>query len=85
MSSIIEEVMARILFNSRGQETIEVDIITEDGFGSAAAPAGASTGKAEVVSYSEGGVYSSIKKLEELLIPELIGMDAEEQKEKRFG
>ena len=81
MSSIIEEVMARILFNSRGQETIEVDIITEDGFGSAAAPAGASTGKAEVVSYSEGGVYSSIKKLEELLIPELIGMDAEEQNE----
>ena len=81
MSSIIEEVTARILFNSRGQETIEVDIITEDGYGSAAAPAGASTGKAEVVSYSEGGVYSSIKKLEELVIPELIGMDAEEQNE----
>ncbi len=81
MSSIIEEVVARILFNSRGQETIEVDIITEDGFGSAAAPAGASTGKAEVVSYSEGGVHSSIKKLEELVIPELIGMDAEEQNE----
>lgn len=81
MSSIIEEVVARILFNSRGQETIEVDIITEDGFGSAGAPAGASTGKAEVVSYPEGGIHSSIKKIEELIIPELIGMDAEEQNE----
>ena len=81
MSSVIEEVMARILFNSRGQETIEVDIITADGFGSAAAPAGASKGKAEVVSYSKDGVSASIKKLEELVVPELIGMDAEEQNE----
>jgi enolase len=81
MSSVIEEVMARILFNSRGQETIEVDIITADGFGSAAAPSGASTGKAEVVSYSKDGVSESIKKLEDLVVPELIGMDAEEQNE----
>jgi enolase len=81
MSSVIEEVMARILFNSRGQETIEVDIITADGFGSAAAPSGASTGKAEVVSYSNDGVSESIKKLEDLVVPELIGMDAEEQNE----
>jgi enolase len=81
MSSVIEDVMARILFNSRGQETIEVDIITADGFGSAAAPAGASKGKAEVVSYSKGGVDASLKKLEELVVPELIGMDAEEQNE----
>jgi enolase len=81
MSSIIEEVMARKLFNSRGQETIEVDIITTDGFGSAAAPAGASKGKAEVVSYPAGGVDAAIQKLEELVVPELIGMDAEEQNE----
>jgi enolase len=81
MSSVIEEVMARILFNSRGQETIEVDIITADGFGSAAAPSGASTGKAEVVSYSKDAVSESIKKLEDLVVPELIGMDAEEQNE----
>lgn len=81
MSSIIEDVMARKLFNSRGRETIEVDIITTDGFGRAAAPAGASTGKAEVVSYPEGGVDAAIAKLEELIAPELIGMDAEEQKE----
>ena len=81
MSSIIEEVMARKLFNSRGQETIEVDIITTDGFGSAAAPAGASKGRAEVVSYPAGGVDVAIQKLEELVVPELIGMDAEEQNE----
>ena len=81
MSSIIEEVMARKLFNSRGQETIEVDVITTDGFGSAAAPAGASKGKAEVVSYPAGGVDVAIQKLEELVVPELIGMDAEEQNE----
>jgi enolase len=73
--------MARKLFNSRGQETIEVDIITTDGFGSAAAPAGASKGKAEVVSYPTGGVDAAIQKLEELVVPELIGMDAEEQNE----
>lgn len=81
MSSIIEDVMARKLFNSRGHETIEVDIITADGFGRAAAPAGASTGKAEVVSYPKGGVDAAIAKLEELIAPELIGMEAEEQKE----
>jgi len=81
MSSIIEEVMARKLFNSRGEETIEVDIITTDGFGSAAAPAGASKGKAEVVSYPAGGVDVAIQKLEEFVVPELIGMDAEEQNE----
>ena len=81
MSSIIEDVMARKLFNSRGRETIEVDIITVDGFGRAAAPAGASKGKAEVVSYPEGGVDAALRKMDELIIPELIGMDAEEQRE----
>jgi enolase len=81
MSSIIEDVMARKLFNSRGEETIEVDVVTVDGFGRASAPAGASKGKAEVISYPEGGVDEAIKKLEELIAPELIGMDAEEQQE----
>ena len=81
MSSIIEDVIARKLFNSRGQETIEVDIITTDGFGRAAAPAGASKGKAEVISYPKGGVDAAIKTLEELVAPELIGVDAVEQNE----
>ncbi len=81
MSSVIEDVEARKLFNSRGEETLEIDIITTEGFGRASAPAGASKGKAEVVSYPEGGVDGAIKKVEELIVPELVGMDAEEQKE----
>jgi enolase len=81
MSSLIEDIMVRKLFNSRGQETIEVDIVTSIGFGRASAPAGASKGKFEVVSYPEGGVDEAIKRVEELIVPELIGMDAEEQQE----
>jgi enolase len=81
VSSIIEDVMARKLFNSRGQETIEVDVVTSAGLGSASAPAGASKGKAEVVSYPEGGVDTAIKKVKEFVVPELVGMDSEEQNE----
>ena len=81
MSTIIEDVTARKLYNSRGQETIEVDIVTVDGFGRVGAPAGASKGKAEVVSYPENSVDAAIQKMEELIVPELIGMDAEEQNE----
>jgi enolase len=79
MSSIIEDVVARKIFNSRGQETIEVDVVTVDGFGSAGAPAGASKGKAEVVSYPKGGVDAAILTFEDIVVPELIGMDAEDQ------
>lgn len=81
MSSVIEDVMARKIFNSRGDETLEIDVVTVAGFGRASAPAGASKGKAEVVSYPEGGVDEAINKVEELIVPELIGMDAEEQEE----
>ena len=81
MSSIIEDIMARKIFNSRGEETLEIDIITTAGFGRASAPAGASKGKAEVAPYPEGGVDEAIKKAEELIVPELIGMDAKEQEE----
>ncbi len=81
MSSVIEDIMTRKIFNSRGEETLEIDIVTTAGFGRASAPAGASKGKAEVVSYPEGGVDEAIKKAEELIVPELIGMDANEQEE----
>ncbi len=81
MSSVIEDVTARKIFNSRGEETLEIDIITTAGFGRASAPAGASKGKAEVVPYPEGGVDEAIRKAEELIVPELIGMDANEQEE----
>jgi enolase len=79
MSTIIEDVIARKVFNSRGQETLEIDITTATGFGRASAPAGASKGKKEVVSYPNGKVDKAIKKVEEIVGPELIGMNAGEQ------
>jgi len=81
MSSVIEDVTARKIFNSRGEETVEIDIVTTAGFGRASAPAGASKGKAEVAPYPKGGVDEAIRKAEELVVPELIGMDANEQEE----
>ena len=45
MSTVIEDVIARKIFNSRGEETIEVDVVTAGGFGRASAPSGASRGK----------------------------------------
>ena len=73
MSAIIEDIIARKVFNSRGEETIEVDVITTNGFGRAAAPAGKSRGKAEMVYYPQGGVDQALKKIDELIAPELVG------------
>ena len=81
MSTVIEDVIARKIFNSRGEETIEVDVITASGFGRASAPAGESRGKAEVVYYPQGGVDEAIKKVEELISPELVGLNADFQEE----
>lgn len=81
MSSIIEDLIARKVFNNRGEETIEVDVITTSGFGRAAAPAGKSKGKAEVVNYPQGGVDQAIKKIDDLIAPELAGLNADFQEE----
>ena len=81
MSSIIEDLIARKIFNNRGEETIEVDVITASGFGRAAAPAGKSRGKAEVVYYPQGGVEQAIKKVDDLIAPELAGLNADFQEE----
>src|SRR4030067_2920499 len=81
MSTIIEDVIARKVFNSRGEETIEVDIVTTSGFGRASAPAGKSRGKAEVVYYPQGGVEAAIKKVDEQIAPELAGLNADFQEE----
>jgi len=84
MSTVIEDIMARKIFDSRGEETLEIDVATAVGFGRASAPAGASRGKAEVAPYPEGGVDQAIKKVEELIAPELIGMNADDQEEIDF-
>jgi enolase len=81
MSSTIEDVKSRKVFNSRGEATIEVEITTAEGFGVASAPSGASKGKAEAIAYPLGGVDEAIRKVEELIAPELIGMSADEQEE----
>jgi len=81
MSTVIEDVIARKIFDSRGEETIEVDIITAGGFGRASAPSGASRGKAEATPYPKGGVEEAIRKVEQIIAPELIGLNADNQEE----
>lgn len=78
MDSIIEDVQVRKILDSRGNPTVEVDIVTWGGFGRAAAPSGASTGSREVVSFPEGGVDLIISEVEDVIASELIGMDAED-------
>ncbi|MEM2926012.1 MAG: enolase C-terminal domain-like protein [Candidatus Bathyarchaeia archaeon] len=77
--TIIEEARCRIVFDSRGNETVEVEIDTPGGFGSAAAPAGASKGRWEVVSYPPGGISEAVKRFREQVAPELIGLDTIQQ------
>lgn len=78
MDSIIEDVQVRKILDSRGNPTVEVDVITWNGFGRAAAPSGASTGSREVVSFPEGGVDVIVSEIEDIIASELIGMDAED-------
>jgi len=81
MSTVIEDVIARKVLNCRGEETIEIDVITTLGFGRTAAPAGKSRGKAEVTYYPQGGVDQAIEKVEETVAPELVGLNADYQEE----
>lgn len=79
MSTVIEDIIARKILNSRGEETVEVDVLTIAGLGRASAPAGASRGKAEAIPYPEGEVDQAVRTIEEVIAPELIGMNADEQ------
>jgi enolase len=81
MSAVIEDIISRKIFNSRGEETIEVDVITTSGFGRTSAPAGESRGKAEVTYYPQGGVDQALKKVEEFIAPEIVGLNANFQEE----
>lgn len=76
MESIIEDVRVRKILDSRGNPTVEVDVITWNGFGRAAAPSGASTGSREVAAFPSGGVDEIITEVEDIISSELIGMDA---------
>lgn len=76
---IIEDILARRIFDSRGNPTIEIDIFTDDGcFGRAAAPAGASTGSYEAVAIP---VDDAIAKVESEIGDQLIGENTADQEE----
>ncbi len=87
MATIVE-VFAREILDSRGNPTVEVEVITESGFsGLAQVPSGASTGKFEAVELRDGdrkryngkGVRKAVKNVEEKIAPEIIGLDVRDQ------
>ena len=87
--SIIVDIHARQIFDSRGNPTVEVDVTTENGvLGRAAVPSGASTGEHEAVELRDGGnafmgkgVLQAVKNVNEIIAPELIGNSVFEQED----
>ncbi|MDC0593635.1 phosphopyruvate hydratase, partial [Flavobacteriaceae bacterium] len=85
--SKISKIKARQIFDSRGNPTVEVDIITEDGvLGRAAVPSGASTGEHEAVELRDGGndymgkgVLDAVSNVNNILSKELIGLSVFDQ------
>lgn len=85
--SIIVQIHARQILDSRGNPTIEVDVITESGYmGRAAVPSGASTGEHEAVEirdngaeYLGKGVTQAVINVNEKIAPELVGYNVFEQ------
>jgi enolase len=86
--SYISEIFARQILDSRGNPTVEVDVITDDGaFGRAAVPSGASTGIHEAVELRDGdkkvyvgkGVLKAVENVNKTIAPELIGYDVADQ------
>ncbi len=77
----ITSIQYRTVFDSRGVETLEVDVSTKKGFGRVAAPFGApgSRGEFEAPAYAPGGIRETMEVLGKNVIPSLIGMDALEQ------
>ena len=85
MRAVIKSIIPRKILDSRGDPTIEIEVVVRGGrgtnvsFGRAAAPSGVSKGKHEVIAYPKGGVDASIKKVRGLVAPKLIGIVASEQ------
>jgi enolase len=85
--SIIIKVHARQILDSRGNPTIEVDVVTENGvLGRAAVPSGASTGEHEAVELRDGGkgymgkgVLKAVHNVNATIAPELLGVSVFEQ------
>ncbi len=86
--SYISEVFARQILDSRGNPTIEVDVITDEGaLGRAAVPSGASTGIHEAVELRDGdkkkylgkGTLKAVKNVNTVIAPALLGYDVADQ------
>ena len=86
--SVIESVFARQIMDSRGNPTVEVEVITEDGYiGRAAVPSGASTGEHEAVELRDGdksrymgkGVQKAVDNVNDIIAPEIEGLLVVEQ------
>jgi enolase len=86
--TIIEDVLAREILDSRGNPTVEVDVVLADGsVGRAAVPSGASTGAFEAVELRDGdkrrylgkGVQKAVANVNDIIAPEVVGMDAIDQ------
>jgi len=90
MFTTIIDVTAREILDSRGNPTVEVDVLLDDGsFGRAAVPSGASTGAYEAIElrdtrakrYMGKGVAGAVRNVNEIIAPEVLGMDAAQQEE----
>ena len=86
--SYISEIFARQILDSRGNPTVEVDVLTDEGaLGRAAVPSGASTGVHEAVELRDGdkknylgkGVLKAVKNVNDIIAPILIGNDVADQ------
>jgi enolase len=86
--SFIAAIQARQILDSRGNPTVEADVITDNGFiGRAAVPSGASTGKHEAVElrdndksvYMGKGVLKAVANINDIIAPELIGWNVNDQ------
>ena len=84
----ILSILGREVLDSRGNPTVEVDVLTESGaFGRAAVPSGASTGENEALELRDGnkgrylgkGVQKAVKNINETIAPALIGLNVLEQ------
>jgi enolase len=88
MNTLIDAVAAREILDSRGNPTVEVDVILADGsVGRAAVPSGASTGLNEAVELRDGdkarfggkGVRKAVKHVTDTIAPALLGLEAADQ------
>ena len=87
MTTIVE-IQAREILDSRGNPTVEADVILDSGaVGRAAVPSGASTGEHEAIELRDGvkkrylgkGVQKAVKNIKSRIMPELLGLDATDQ------